>query len=40
MTLQDLFTKTSVAGTINPGSVFIGDKRISESEFGRVVYNN
>jgi hypothetical protein len=40
MTLQKLFTDTQVAGIINPGAVYIGDKKLSESEFGNVVYDN
>jgi hypothetical protein len=39
-TLKNLIQNTTVGKTIDPGSVHIGDKKISEAEFDRVVYNN
>jgi hypothetical protein len=40
MTLQNLFQNTKIAGTVNVGSVYMGDQRLSEAEFDRVVYAN
>lgn len=39
-TLKNLIQNTTVGKAINPGSVYLGDKKISEAEFDRVVYNN
>lgn len=40
MTLASLLTDTSIAGTVNPGSVYIGSQKLTESDFSKVVYDN
>lgn len=40
MTLQDLLTETQLAGIVDPGSVYMGNQKITEDQFDNIVYNN